>query len=117
MALCIFIYNRIWKILHCNNKDFYYTRAGSSSFYFAQGECERKKFMLVAKLNDLIENKKLQLVELVNKHGFSHTKVLHLSQEIDKLINKYMIIKKEPYNSRVQREQIHKINKENNLII
>ncbi|WP_255300798.1 aspartyl-phosphate phosphatase Spo0E family protein, partial [Bacillus thuringiensis] len=51
------------------------------------------------------------------KHGFSHTKVLHLSQEIDKLINKYMIIKKEPYNSRVQREQIHKINKENNLII
>ncbi|GIX59537.1 MULTISPECIES: aspartyl-phosphate phosphatase Spo0E family protein [Bacillus] len=50
--------------------------------------------MLVAKLNDLIENKKLQLVELVKKHGFSHTKVLHLSQEIDKLINKYMIIKK-----------------------
>ncbi|WP_233152519.1 aspartyl-phosphate phosphatase Spo0E family protein, partial [Bacillus mycoides] len=111
------IYNRIWKILHCNNKDFYYTRAGSSSFYFAQGECERKKFMLVAKLNDLIENKKLELVELVNKHGFSHKKVLYLSQEIDKLINKYMIIKKEPYNSRVQREQIHKINKENNLII
>ncbi|PDZ86278.1 hypothetical protein COO00_19785 [Bacillus toyonensis] len=73
--------------------------------------------MLVAKLNDLIENKKLQLVELVKKHGFSHTKVLHLSQEIDKLINKYMIIKKEPYNSRVQREQIHKINKENNLIM
>ncbi|MCC2497347.1 aspartyl-phosphate phosphatase Spo0E family protein, partial [Bacillus cereus] len=53
----------------------------------------------------------------VKKHGFSHTKVLHLSQEIDKLINKYMIIKKEPYNSRVQSEQIHKINKENNLII
>lgn len=117
LALCIFIYNRIWKILHCNNKDFYYTRAGSSSFYFSQGECERKKFMLVVKLNDLIENKKLQLVELVKKHGFSHTKVLHLSQEIDKLINKYMIIKKEPYNGRVQSEQIHKINKENNLII
>ncbi|MDK7581897.1 aspartyl-phosphate phosphatase Spo0E family protein, partial [Bacillus pacificus] len=54
----------------------------------------------MAKLNDLIENKKLKLVELVKKHGFSHTKVLHLSQEIDKLINKYMIIKKEPYNSR-----------------
>lgn len=47
--------------------------------------------MLVAKLKDLIENKKL---ELVNKHGFSHTKVLYLSQEIDNLINKYMIIKK-----------------------
>lgn len=94
MALCIFIYNKIWKNLHCNNKDFYYTRARSSSFYFAQGECERKKFMLVAKLNDLIENKKLELVELVNKHGFSHTKVLYLSEEIDKLINKYMIIKK-----------------------
>ncbi|MEM5672664.1 aspartyl-phosphate phosphatase Spo0E family protein [Bacillus cereus] len=30
------------------------------------------------------------------KHGFSHTKVLHLSQEIDKLINKYMIIKRNP---------------------
>ncbi|MEM5662879.1 aspartyl-phosphate phosphatase Spo0E family protein [Bacillus cereus] len=73
--------------------------------------------MLVAKLKDLIENKKLELVELVNKHGFSHTKVLYLSQEIDNLINKYMIIKKEPYNSRVQREQIHKINKENNFII
>lgn len=73
--------------------------------------------MLVVKLNDLIENKKLQLVELVNKHGFSHTKVLHLSQEIDKLINKYMIIKKKAYNSGVQREQVHKINKENNLII
>jgi hypothetical protein len=72
--------------------------------------------MLVAKLKDLIENKKLELVELVNKHGFfSHTKVLYLSQEIDNLINKYMIIKKEPYNSRVQREQIHKINKENNF--
>ncbi|MCI4060838.1 aspartyl-phosphate phosphatase Spo0E family protein [Bacillus cereus] len=40
-------------------------------------------FLLVAKLNDFIENKKLQLVELVNKHGFSHTKVLHLSQDID----------------------------------
>ncbi len=50
--------------------------------------------MLVAKLKDLIENKKLELVELVNKHGFSHTKVLYLSQEIDNLINKYMIIKK-----------------------
>ncbi|PFP98021.1 Spo0E family sporulation regulatory protein-aspartic acid phosphatase [Bacillus cereus] len=50
--------------------------------------------MLVAKLNDLIENKKLELVELVNKYGFSHTKVLHLNQGIDKLINKYMIIKK-----------------------
>lgn len=50
--------------------------------------------MLVAKLNDLIENKKLELVELVNKHGFTHMKVLYLSQEIDKLINKYMIIKK-----------------------
>lgn len=50
--------------------------------------------MLVKKLNDLIENKKLEVVELVNKHGFSHTKVLHLSQEIDKLINKYMDIKK-----------------------
>ncbi|MCU5584333.1 aspartyl-phosphate phosphatase Spo0E family protein [Bacillus toyonensis] len=71
--------------------------------------------MLVVKLNDLIENKKLQLVELVNKHGFSHTKVLHLSQEIDTLINKYLNIKKEPYN-RVQREQI-KINKKNNSII
>ncbi|WP_371410307.1 hypothetical protein [Bacillus toyonensis] len=32
---------------------------------------------------------------------------MHLSQEIDKLINKYLNIKKEPYN-RVQREQIHK---------
>ncbi len=95
LALCIFIYNRIGKILHCNKKFFKYTWAGNSSFYFAQGECERKKFMLVVKLNDLIENKKLQLVELVNKHGFSHTKVIHLSQEIDKLINKYMIIKKE----------------------
>ncbi|MGY1465296.1 Spo0E family sporulation regulatory protein-aspartic acid phosphatase (plasmid) [Bacillus toyonensis] len=63
--------------------------------------------MLVTKLNDLIENKKLELVELVNKHGFSHTKVIHLSQEIDKLINKYLNIKKEPYNW-VQREQIHK---------
>ncbi|KWU54461.1 transcriptional regulator [Bacillus mycoides] len=50
--------------------------------------------MLVTKLNDLIENKKLELVELVNKHGFSHKKVLHLSQEIDKLINKCMINKK-----------------------
>ncbi|HEF1903523.1 TPA: Spo0E family sporulation regulatory protein-aspartic acid phosphatase [Bacillus cereus] len=30
-----------------------------------------------------MENKKLELVELVNKHGFSHTKVLHLSQEIN----------------------------------
>ncbi|MEC1969911.1 MULTISPECIES: aspartyl-phosphate phosphatase Spo0E family protein [Bacillus] len=68
-------------------------------------------------MQHLKQNKKLELVELVNKHGFSHTKVLRLSQEIDKLINKYMIIKKEPYNSRVQREQIHKINKENNLII
>ncbi|MEH7594653.1 aspartyl-phosphate phosphatase Spo0E family protein, partial [Bacillus toyonensis] len=60
--------------------------------------------MLVTILNNLIENKKLELVELVNKHGFSHTKVIHLSQEIDKLINKYLNIKKEPYN-RVQREQ------------
>ncbi|MDA2479130.1 aspartyl-phosphate phosphatase Spo0E family protein [Bacillus cereus] len=60
-------------------------------------------------MQHLKQNKKLELVELVNKHGFSHTKVLRLSQEIDKLINKYMIIKKEPYNSRVQREQIHKI--------
>ncbi|PGC68346.1 aspartyl-phosphate phosphatase Spo0E family protein, partial [Bacillus toyonensis] len=59
--------------------------------------------MLVTILNNLIENKKLELVELVNKHGFSHTKVIHLSQEIDKLINKYLNIKKEPYN-RVQRE-------------
>ncbi|MBK5491989.1 aspartyl-phosphate phosphatase Spo0E family protein [Bacillus sp. TH13] len=50
--------------------------------------------MFVAKLNDLMENKKMELVELVNKHGFSHTKVLYLSQEIDKLINKYMVIKK-----------------------
>ena len=50
--------------------------------------------MLVAKLKDLIENKKLELVELVNKHGFSNTKVLYLRQEIDNLINKYMIIKK-----------------------
>ncbi|HDR7321094.1 aspartyl-phosphate phosphatase Spo0E family protein [Bacillus cereus group sp. BY112LC] len=71
--------------------------------------------MLVTILNNLIENKKLELVELVNKHGFSHTKVIHLSQEIDKLINKYLNIKKEPYN-RVQREQI-KINKKNNSII
>ncbi|MBJ8078454.1 aspartyl-phosphate phosphatase Spo0E family protein [Bacillus cereus group sp. N12] len=63
--------------------------------------------MLVTILNNLIENKKLELVELVNKHGFSHTKVIHLSQEIDKLINKYLNMKKEPYN-RVQREQIHK---------
>ncbi|MGE6962403.1 aspartyl-phosphate phosphatase Spo0E family protein [Bacillus thuringiensis] len=45
-------------------------------------------------MQHLKQNKKLELVELVNKHGFSHTKVLRLSQEIDKLINKYMIIKK-----------------------
>ncbi|PFX65736.1 aspartyl-phosphate phosphatase Spo0E family protein, partial [Bacillus toyonensis] len=32
--------------------------------------------MLVTKLNNLIETKKLELVELVNKHGFSHTKVI-----------------------------------------
>lgn len=57
--------------------------------------------MLATKLNDLIENKKIELVKLVNKHGLSHTKVLHLSQEIDRLINKYMNIKKEPCN-RVQ---------------
>ena len=48
--------------------------------------------MLVTKLNNLIENKKLELVELVNKHGFSHTKVLHLSKEIDKLINTYIFL-------------------------
>lgn len=45
-----------------------------------------EKFLLVMKLNDLIENKKLELlVELVHKHSFSHTK-MYLSQTINKLI-------------------------------
>lgn len=44
------------------------------------------------KLNDLIENKKLELlVELVHKHSFSHTK-MYLSQRINKLIYKYKTI-------------------------
>ncbi|WP_309243079.1 Spo0E family sporulation regulatory protein-aspartic acid phosphatase [Bacillus cereus group sp. BfR-BA-01315] len=33
----------------------------------------------------------------MQQNRFSHTKVIHLSQEIDKLIYKYIEIKKEPF--------------------
>lgn len=43
-------------------------------------------------LQKLIEDKKVELIKLVDKYGFRHQQVLSLSQDIDKLINQIIYI-------------------------
>lgn len=48
--------------------------------------------MEMRNLQKLIEDKKVELIKLVDKHGFRHQQVLSLSQDIDKLINQIIYI-------------------------
>ncbi|MDM5436606.1 aspartyl-phosphate phosphatase Spo0E family protein [Bacillus hominis] len=48
--------------------------------------------MDIKTLNDTIEKRKEELIQLVIKYGFSHKKVIHVSQELDRLI--YQLMKK-----------------------
>ncbi|WP_420886974.1 Spo0E family sporulation regulatory protein-aspartic acid phosphatase [Bacillus paramycoides] len=41
-------------------------------------------------LQKLIEEKKQELIKLVEKYDFTHKQVLYLSQDIDILINKFI---------------------------
>ena len=50
--------------------------------------------MNVKKLNDRIEMKKKELVYLVEKYGFTHDKVISFSQELDRLLNLLLEIKR-----------------------
>ncbi|MBZ3766680.1 Spo0E family sporulation regulatory protein-aspartic acid phosphatase [Bacillus cereus] len=43
--------------------------------------------MEMRNLQKLIEDKKVELIKLVNKYEFRHQQVLSLSQDIDKLLN------------------------------
>ncbi|PFL21467.1 stage II sporulation protein E [Bacillus cereus] len=43
--------------------------------------------MNLTKLNNRIEVKKKELIHLVEKYGFSHDKVISLSQDLDRLLN------------------------------
>ncbi|PFE07608.1 Spo0E family sporulation regulatory protein-aspartic acid phosphatase [Bacillus cereus] len=49
--------------------------------------------MEMENLQKLIEEKKQELIKLVEKYGFTHKQVLYLSQDIDMLVNLYIIIK------------------------
>ena len=49
--------------------------------------------MELAKLEKVIEIKKVELLYLVSDYGIQHEKVLALSQELDKLINYFMFLK------------------------
>ncbi|MGX7632530.1 Spo0E family sporulation regulatory protein-aspartic acid phosphatase [Bacillus thuringiensis] len=49
--------------------------------------------MEMRKLQELIEEKKADLIKLVEKYGFRHQQVLRLSQDIDTLINLFIYIK------------------------
>ncbi|MCW9134707.1 aspartyl-phosphate phosphatase Spo0E family protein [Bacillus paramycoides] len=46
--------------------------------------------MEMGNLQKLIEEKKQELIKLVEKYGFTHKQVLYLSQDIDILINKFI---------------------------
>ncbi|WP_100617154.1 aspartyl-phosphate phosphatase Spo0E family protein [Bacillus cereus] len=48
--------------------------------------------MEMRNLQKLIEDKKVELIKLVDKYGFRHQQVLSLSQDIDKLINHVIYI-------------------------
>ncbi|MDA2191541.1 Spo0E family sporulation regulatory protein-aspartic acid phosphatase [Bacillus cereus group sp. MYBK217-2] len=48
--------------------------------------------MEMRNLQKLIEDKKVELIKLVDKYGFRHQQVLSLSQDIDKLINHIIYI-------------------------
>ncbi|MCU5086841.1 aspartyl-phosphate phosphatase Spo0E family protein [Bacillus cereus] len=41
-------------------------------------------------LNDTIEKRKEELIQLVIKYGFSHHKIIKVSQELDRLIYQLM---------------------------
>ncbi|MGE6365869.1 Spo0E family sporulation regulatory protein-aspartic acid phosphatase [Bacillus paramycoides] len=43
--------------------------------------------MNLTKLNDRIEAKKIELIYLVEIYGFTHDKVISLSQDLDRLLN------------------------------
>ncbi|WP_439874438.1 Spo0E family sporulation regulatory protein-aspartic acid phosphatase [Bacillus mycoides] len=43
--------------------------------------------MNLTKLNNRIEVKKRELIHLVEKYGFTHDKVISLSQDLDRLLN------------------------------
>ncbi|KEK23479.1 aspartyl-phosphate phosphatase Spo0E family protein [Bacillus gaemokensis] len=49
--------------------------------------------MELRKLEQIIEVKKDELFKLVSNYGFQHQKVLEVSQELDKLINWFMLLK------------------------
>ncbi|KFN03505.1 aspartyl-phosphate phosphatase Spo0E family protein [Bacillus clarus] len=49
--------------------------------------------MELRNLEEVIEAKKEELLQLVLNYGFQHEKVLELSREIDKLINWFMFSK------------------------
>ncbi|MDA2480624.1 Spo0E family sporulation regulatory protein-aspartic acid phosphatase [Bacillus cereus group sp. Bce025] len=49
--------------------------------------------MEMRNLQKLIEDKKVELIKLVDKYGFRHQQVLDLSQDIDVLINQFIYIK------------------------
>ena len=49
--------------------------------------------MEMGKLQNKIENKKKELIQLVAKHGLDHDKVLLFSRDLDILINKFMNIR------------------------
>ncbi|MEI5913489.1 aspartyl-phosphate phosphatase Spo0E family protein [Bacillus albus] len=49
--------------------------------------------MEMGKLQELIEEKKIDLIKLAEKYGFRHQQVLRLSQDIDILINLFINIK------------------------
>ncbi|MFD6510903.1 MULTISPECIES: Spo0E family sporulation regulatory protein-aspartic acid phosphatase [unclassified Bacillus (in: firmicutes)] len=48
--------------------------------------------MEMRNLQELIEEKKAELIKLVEKYGFRHQQVLHLSQDIDTPINQFIYI-------------------------
>ncbi|RFB42478.1 aspartyl-phosphate phosphatase Spo0E family protein [Bacillus sp. dmp10] len=49
--------------------------------------------MEMEKLQELIEEKKIDLIKLAEKYGFRHQQVLRLSQDIDILINLFIYTK------------------------
>ena len=52
---------------------------------------------MLTKQKELIEAKRIELIECVKNHGVSSIKTLQISQELDVLINNFLILGNKTY--------------------
>lgn len=53
--------------------------------------------LILTKQKELIEAKRIELIECVKNHGVSSIKTLQLSQELDVLINNFLVLGNKTY--------------------